>query len=290
MAEIQKNDLIGWLEYAVGFMLEKRDYESAVDLIKKVADEFSDPRIDSLKKKVDHVLAGIYDSSFYTGMKDDHYHSAVKFFKHLFQHYRPDSLVDFGAGTGAWIKAARDLGVKTILGIEGEWVKNSASHIVPGLPYHYQNMEDPVCLERHFDMAMSLDVAEHLTQSRADTFLDDMCTAADFIMFGAAMSLQLGANHINEQNQTYWIEKFRARGYICRDFFRAPLWFHNDIQANYLQNTFVFVRQGDSRAELIPDFPLYNVHHPRMLNIYQMNQSFAGQVHGSFKQFYNNRQ
>ena len=46
------------------------------------------------------------------------------------------------------------------------------------------------------------------------------------ICFSAAVPGQGGYQHINEQFQDYWIEKFRARGYTAYDMLRmkgAPL-------------------------------------------------------------------
>jgi hypothetical protein len=40
-------------------------------------------------------------------------------------------------------------------------------------------LEEPICLDKRFDLAVSLEVAEHLTPERAATFIDDICQASD---------------------------------------------------------------------------------------------------------------
>lgn len=37
----------------------------------------------------------------------------------------PGSAIDVGCGTGAWLKAAQELGVGPILGLDGDWVPRS---------------------------------------------------------------------------------------------------------------------------------------------------------------------
>jgi hypothetical protein len=205
-----------------------------------------------------------YTASFYELQKTGSYRSATKFFQHLFKHYIPQSIVDFGAGVGTWLSAAKQLGISEVLAIDGNWVEK-IERIDLSIPYIFHDLEERINLDKRFDLVISLEVAEHLTLPRAATFIDDICKASDLVMFGAAMKDQGGSNHINEQDQTYWIEMFRLRGYECIDFFRAPFWLDNTIEPWYIQNTFIFIKMGDPRKVLFPNNPLVNVVHPKLL-------------------------
>lgn len=206
----------------------------------------------------------IYDNAFYLHQSPGSYKTAQAFFKYLFNFYKPNSLIDFGAGLGTWLQAAQELGVEHLQAIEGEWVKPKVQN--SNLNYTFHDMQKSYKTEQKFDLAMSLEVAEHLSLERADSFIGDICQTANLVMFGAAMKHQGGQGHINEQNQSYWIKLFRIRNYECLDIFRTPFWFRNELEPWYIQNTFLFIKKGDSRRDLFINDPLYDVHHPRLLN------------------------
>src|SRR5215212_6055753 len=74
---------------------------------------------------------------------------------------RPSSVVDAGCGAGAWLAAFQAQGVDRIVGLEG------------GHPSHEQlqvsaqvirkvDLESPFDLGERFDLAISVEVAEHL--------------------------------------------------------------------------------------------------------------------------------
>jgi len=205
-----------------------------------------------------------YGPDFYEMQAEDSYRSAQVVLGHLFSNYRPRSLVDFGAGAGSWLRAARELGVERLLGIEGPWARDIVA--ASGLDYRFQNLEERVTLEGRFDLALTVEVAEHLVPERSASFVADLCAASDLVVFGAALPHQGGNGHINERLQSFWIALFEERGYACIDFFRPALWLQPNIDPWYVQNTFLFARKGDARASLFSATPLYDVYHPRLVN------------------------
>lgn len=71
-----------------------------------------------------------------------------------------------------------------------------------------------------FELAMSLEVGEHLSPNRADGFVDDLVGLADAVLWSAATPGQGGYGHINEQPHAYWAERFEDRGYACSNVLR----------------------------------------------------------------------
>ena len=65
----------------------------------------------------------------------------------------------------------------------------------------------PYCL------AMSLEVAEHISPALADAFVRYFENLAETIIFTAAQPGQGGTAHINEQPREYWISKFASIGF-----------------------------------------------------------------------------
>jgi hypothetical protein len=126
------------------------------------------------------------------------------------------------------------------------------------------DLNKPVVLpnDEHFDLAISLEVAEHLEGSSAVTFVNSITRLSDVIIFGAAFTAQGGVNHINEQPHTYWAQLFHDHGYLVYDLFRPTFWGDSDIEFWYQQNTFLYVKQESSLVETLAKgdiHPLKNI-------------------------------
>jgi hypothetical protein len=60
------------------------------------------------------------------------------------------------------------------------------------------DLESPIRLERTFDLAISMEVAEHLSPGRAPSFVDDLTGLAAVVLFSTAIPGPGGIGHINE--------------------------------------------------------------------------------------------
>ena len=78
----------------------------------------------------------------------------------------PASLLDVGCGTGTWLRAATELGVDDVLGIDGVMVPEDALH-APRSHIRLLDLYSPFDLGRRFDLVLCLEVAEHLPESSA---------------------------------------------------------------------------------------------------------------------------
>lgn len=190
-----------------------------------------------------------YDEQFYKWYVEGSLRSALRILPIVFAHYRPRSVVDFGCGVGTWLRAVRELGVEKILGMDGAYVEQGMLQI-PAEYFLAADLADRCPpLGRRFDLAMSLEVAEHLPKSRAETFVGDVCEAADTVVFSAAIPGQGGTHHVNEQYPSFWIPMFQARGFKTYDFVRPEVWGDRSVEVWYRQNVLVF-----SRSESFPGY------------------------------------
>jgi hypothetical protein len=121
-------------------------------------------------------------------------------------------------------------------------------------------------LNKKFDLCISLEVAEHLSQAKAKHFIDFLCTASDIVLFIAAIKYQGGTKHTNEQWQSYWIDQFKSHAFDCVDMIRPHLWNHTLVEWYYNQNIFLFVGPNNSVLSLNAlkdsEKPIFDVVHP----------------------------
>lgn len=180
----------------------------------------------------------------------------------LFEHYRPRSLLDVGCGLGTWLSVAKELGVGEIAGVEGSWLDPKRAR-VPASCITTADLEKPFNLKRRFDLAMTLEVAEHLSDQAADSFIESLTRHADVVLFSAAIPFQGGHHHVNERFPEYWRKLFALRGYAVFDFIRPEIWERRDVLLWLRQNILVFARPSLA----LPGGPLAGLEATGLLNL-----------------------
>ncbi|WP_421877817.1 methyltransferase domain-containing protein [Marinoscillum sp.] len=205
-----------------------------------------------------------YDKTFFNDQTTGSLGSAREVLPFVFNLIKPESVIDFGCGRGTWLKAALDIGVKEAVGIEGYWVKKE-DLFDPRIELINTNLEDEIKLGRKFDLAISLEVGEHLSYKRADSFIGDITEAADIVLFSAALPGQGGENHINEQPASFWVDKFKQRGFSYIDCIRSRFWANEKVGPAYRQNSFLFVKNEismDIPKEYVLPASMIDIVHP----------------------------
>jgi hypothetical protein len=192
----------------------------------------------------------LYGDSFYAGHMAGSYRSARLYSECLSKVYSPVSVVDVGCGRGAWLKAFKESGASRLLGFDGVW-NSQQKMIEDSLIFKAFDLNKPIVVDERFDLAMSLEVAEHLAPSSAETFVKSLVGLSDVVMFGAAFVEQGGANHINERENSYWAGLFASHQYVAFDMFRPVFWGDSRVESWYQQNTFLYVRQGSLALAMI---------------------------------------
>lgn len=194
--------------------------------------------------------AAHYGDAFYQSQMDGSYRSARRYVDFLTSFYGPRTVVDLGCGRGTWLKAFREQGAELTVGLDGNW-NSQANMVDPAILFEAVNLNERIVLpaDVRFDLAVSLEVAEHLEASSAATFVSSLTDLSDVVMFGAAYTQQGGTNQVNEQPHTYWANLFTKRGYVVFDIFRPVFWGAQDVEFWYQQNTFLYVKQGHPLVE-----------------------------------------
>jgi SAM-dependent methyltransferase len=156
---------------------------------------------------------------------------------------KPSSVVDVGCGLGTWLAAFRQNGVTELLGIDGDYVDVRSLDIEPE-EFLAHDLSRPLAIDRSFDLAISLEVAEHLDPDRAVEFVTSLTSLAPAIVFSAAIPHQDGTHHINMQWPSYWRSLFAARDFELIDCIRPQIWENEAVDFWYRQNMVVFARTG----------------------------------------------
>jgi SAM-dependent methyltransferase len=236
----------------------------------------------------------MYREGFYRYRKQETQQSAELVGRFLMESVQPlRSVVDFGCGVGVWLAELSRLGTESVLGLDGRWVNPDLLEIDRDA-FRPTDLASPLDLERRFDLAISLEVAEHLPEEAALGFVQSLTRASDLVLFSAAIPGQPGTNHVNSQWQSYWAQRFSDCGYVAFDVVRPRFWHDARVRYFYRQNMLLYARE-DNRAlatalRSLPNWctgsaTVADLVHPELFAFVLRKQESAGE---SFKLFRRN--
>jgi hypothetical protein len=155
---------------------------------------------------------------------------------------RPTSVIDLGCRTGDWLSVFREHGVERIKGLDA-FEADERDLRVPRDCVSVADLREPYTTDAEFDLAVSLEVAEHLPEDCADTLIETLVGLAPVVLFSAAIPFQDGLHHVNSQWPEYWRDMFSRRGYVVVDCIRSRIWNDESVEYWYAQNTLLYVRE-----------------------------------------------
>ncbi len=160
------------------------------------------------------VETWIYNNKFFKNTIKLEAASAIQFVRIVLKNYEARSIVDIGCGAGLYLREFAKQGITDLLGIDGapaaqtEFLLTKNKIVIFDLSQEYQ-------FNKKYDLALCLEVAEHLPAQNADTLIKTITKSADEIIFTAATPGQgpRSIGHLNEQAHQYWIKKFQDQGF-----------------------------------------------------------------------------
>jgi hypothetical protein len=205
-------------------------------------------------------LEQIYDGAFYQRHRDDARRSAEIIVPLVMELVRPASVVDVGCGVAVWLDVFRRAGVERVLGLDGAHVNPRDLAIEPER-FREVDLETAFEIPGRFDLAVNLEVAEHLTPAAGRALVGALTAAAPVVMFSAAVPWQGGDNHINEQWPSYWIAEFAKHGFRALDAIRPRILGDQRVVWWYRQNLLLFASPAahPALAEVPPPPPEFGV-------------------------------
>ena len=169
--------------------------------------------------------------------------------------FEPESVLDVGCGEGFLVEEFKARRVQAF-GVDGD--------DLPGVD-RVVDLTDPPDLGR-WDLAVSLEVGEHLPGRAADRFVRFLCESAPVVVFSAAIPKQGGPGHCNEQWPAYWADLFAKHGHTHGSgALRSGIWNNPDIESWYRQNLMAF----SSEPLPIPEDGCPALVHPEIWSLYR---------------------
>jgi len=159
--------------------------------------------------------------------------------------FAPTSVIDVGCNAGVWLRAFVDLGVDDVIGVDQPEV-GRARLMIPPERFVPADLAQPLGIDRTFDLALCLEVIEHVPATASQLILDELVAFAPAIVFSAAVPGQGGDHHVNERWGSWWDDHLVKRGLVRFDVLRHALWDDPGVQWWYAQNIAVYT---------VPDHP-----------------------------------
>ena len=154
------------------------------------------------------------------------------------------SAADLGCGVGTWLFTAKEFGAVEVKGLDGS--KIAPEHLkITANEFENFDLNNPLSLNYKYDLAISLEVAEHINGSSMDNYFNLLTSLSSFVLFSGAFPGQGGKGHINEQEPSYWIKQFNKRGFKLYDVIRPIIWEKDDLLLWYKQNCLIFVKENE---------------------------------------------
>ncbi len=199
----------------------------------------------------------IYSEEFYKKRHNKTLHAAQRILNIVLSTIYPhkiSSVVDLGCGVGTWCSFLKDKGID-VTGIDGLWVPQKYL-VIPENNFIAIDISEELCNRGSslwklptYDLSISLEVAEHINEEYADSFVEFLTSHSDYVLFSAAIPGQTGDGHVNEQWPSYWSEKFSRYGFDLYDIIRHEIWDDKKIPFWYRQNCFLGVRSGEIKLK-----------------------------------------
>lgn len=187
---------------------------------------------------------------------------------------KPDRVLDLGGGTGAWCNVMREHGVGSVTCIDDPRITSDQLLLRPN-EFIACDLATTLPSPIECDLALCLEVAEHLPESRAKSVVDFLTSSAGLVLFSAAIPGQPHGGHVNEKPPRYWKDLFGQQGFSPLDVLRPRIIEDQTISYWYRQNLFLYadaahagrIRQAQVPFPSIPeDFELV---HSRVLETYR---------------------
>ncbi len=189
----------------------------------------------------------LYDQRFYDDLWEGGRRAAELVLPAVLAAVSPTTIVDVGCGGGAWLSVAAELGVTDLTGADGASSLRAVARF-DRFDFVETDLDQAFSMPRTFDLAISIEVAEHLRPGHARAFVADLTRLAPVVLFSAAYPGQGGTGHINEQWPSYWAAAFADVGYSPLEVCRPRYWNDPSVPIAVRTNVLLYANSTATRT------------------------------------------
>lgn len=187
----------------------------------------------------------LYNDEFFAWHKENTEYGEMKAGESLIKNYEIRSLVDFGCGIGGYLLGAYLGGAQDVQGYEigGDHAKKYSDGTIIPYIHFFVDITKPMTTKQ-YDIAMCIEVAEHVETKDSEQLVKNVTSASDLIIWSSAPPGQTGCGHINEQPEEFWIRLFENEGFqqdMSESLSLINLW-RGDAPDYVINNLIVFRR------------------------------------------------
>jgi SAM-dependent methyltransferase len=205
-----------------------------------------------------------YDRAFYEFLQDGVSQSASVVVPLVLSLFPFESVIDVGCGIGTWTGQFRESGVPDVIGVDGDYIERSML-CIPQERFLVHDLRTPIRIDRSFQLAVCLEVAEHLPETRARGLVHDLVSLAPCVLFSAALPGQGGTDHVNEQYLSKWASLFAEHDFVALDLIRNQIWNIAEVDWWYRQNIVLFAHSTHCLAKRHAAAVALDYFHPKMV-------------------------
>lgn len=135
---------------------------------------------------------------------------------------QPRRVLDVGCARGLWVQALRERQVEAFgIDVSEHAIESADPEVRPYL--RVQEATKP--FDDRYDLIICSEVIEHMAPADAQLAIDNMCAAADRILFSSSPADFDEPTHINTKPTATWVSWFAERGFFRRT--DVDVTFHN---------------------------------------------------------------
>jgi hypothetical protein len=163
-------------------------------------------------------LESVYDRAFFLeyGRANAAYAGACEVIAaELARRFAPRTAIDWGCGAGLHVGGLRRAGVEAV-GVDA--VLPDADLRDPDAVLVTGDLRRPIrrgsSLPQRCDLALCIDVLEHLEDEDSAAALANIVTGASMVILSCAPPGQGGHHHVNERPRRYWVARMAELGWL----------------------------------------------------------------------------
>lgn len=213
-------------------------------------------------------MSNVYGERYFKSPIFDYDYGAIA--DAIIDQYHPASVIEFGCGNGELTRALSNRGI-FVTALDG--YSNPDFFGATGIQFKNVDLNKPEAVisllgTAKFDLAICMEVAEHLTPNVSFDLIKSLTTVSDVVVFSAAVPGQGGDGHVNCRNRTEWHEFFLSQGFVIADTIRERIRNNTQVGLWYRLNTIDYYKK---KAEM--DIPEYERLVKRLLAAESMSAS-----------------